>query len=151
MIWSDSRRGFGLGIAFIDHLQVVTTNNYNITADFHTLQLTSAHAESFYSVVFTSRSLVAASNSGDSSSASTKPSLHKLPYNWLTSNLSLAYNISAWNNRKHSSPIVAPIVSMGTCLFAKALLGNGRVYLPIKNVLPTIECCFVVCFEVVTQ
>jgi hypothetical protein len=26
---SDSRRGFGLDIGFFDHLQVVTTNNYN--------------------------------------------------------------------------------------------------------------------------
>jgi hypothetical protein len=25
---------------FIDHLQVVTTNNYNTIADFHTLQIT---------------------------------------------------------------------------------------------------------------
>jgi hypothetical protein len=34
----DYRRGFGFG--FIDQLQVVTTNNYNITANFHTLQFT---------------------------------------------------------------------------------------------------------------
>jgi hypothetical protein len=26
---SDSQQGFGLDIKFIDHLQVVTTNNYN--------------------------------------------------------------------------------------------------------------------------
>jgi hypothetical protein len=40
----DHWRGFGLDIGFIDHLQVVTTNNYNTIADFHTLQITRAHA-----------------------------------------------------------------------------------------------------------
>jgi hypothetical protein len=42
-----SRRGFGLKIGFIDHLQVVTTNNYNTIANFHILQVTTAHAKSF--------------------------------------------------------------------------------------------------------
>jgi hypothetical protein len=32
--------GFGLVIGFIDHLQVVTTNNYNTITDFHTFQIT---------------------------------------------------------------------------------------------------------------
>jgi hypothetical protein len=44
---SDSRRGFGLDIGFTDHLQVVTTNNYSTIANFHTLQVTAAHAKSF--------------------------------------------------------------------------------------------------------
>jgi hypothetical protein len=39
----DYRRGFGLVIAFIDHLQVVIANNYNTIADFQTLQITRAH------------------------------------------------------------------------------------------------------------
>jgi hypothetical protein len=34
---SDCRRGFWK-IGFIDHLHAVTTNNYNIIADFHNLQ-----------------------------------------------------------------------------------------------------------------
>jgi hypothetical protein len=35
---SDSRRGFGLEIGFIDHsnTRLVATLNYSITADFHT-------------------------------------------------------------------------------------------------------------------
>jgi hypothetical protein len=33
---SDNIRGFGSDIGFIDHSQVVTTNNYNTIADFHT-------------------------------------------------------------------------------------------------------------------
>jgi hypothetical protein len=37
---SDSRRGFGLDIGFLDHLQVVTTNNYTTNAGFHTLPIT---------------------------------------------------------------------------------------------------------------
>jgi hypothetical protein len=41
------RRGFGLEIGFIDHLQVVTTSEYNTTANFHTSQITTAHAKSF--------------------------------------------------------------------------------------------------------
>jgi hypothetical protein len=36
----DSRWVFGLDIGFIDHLQVVTTNNYDTITDFHTLSVT---------------------------------------------------------------------------------------------------------------
>jgi hypothetical protein len=55
------------------------------------------------------------------------------------------------SNVKHSSSIVAPIISMGMCLSDKASPSNGSVYLLIKNLLPNSECCFVVCFEVATQ
>jgi hypothetical protein len=44
MCMSDYRRGFGLDIGFIDNLQVVTTNNCNTIADFHTLQITDTHS-----------------------------------------------------------------------------------------------------------
>jgi hypothetical protein len=45
--YSDSQLGFVLDIGFINHLQVVTTNNYITIANFHTLQITRAHAKSF--------------------------------------------------------------------------------------------------------
>jgi hypothetical protein len=44
---SDYRRGFELYIGFIDHLQVVTTNNYNTIADFHALTISPAYAKFF--------------------------------------------------------------------------------------------------------
>jgi hypothetical protein len=51
---------------FIDHLQVVTRNDYNTIAVFHSLH--SLHLKpSPACCVFTSRSLATASNSGDSS------------------------------------------------------------------------------------
>jgi hypothetical protein len=50
-VLSDSRWGFGLDIGFIDHLHVVTTKNYNTIANFHTLQITTAHTKSFQSAV----------------------------------------------------------------------------------------------------
>jgi hypothetical protein len=48
---------------FIDHLQVVTTNNCNTIATFHILEITTAHAKYFQACsVFTGRFLVTASN-----------------------------------------------------------------------------------------
>jgi hypothetical protein len=43
---SDYRRGFGLEIGFIDHLQIVTTSIYGAIADLHTLQIITAYAKS---------------------------------------------------------------------------------------------------------
>jgi hypothetical protein len=42
---SDSRRGFGLDIGFIDHIntQLVITLNYSAIPKLHTLQITRAH------------------------------------------------------------------------------------------------------------
>jgi hypothetical protein len=48
---SDSRRGVGLDIGFIDRLQVVITSNYNIIVNFQNLQITTAHAKTFQSAV----------------------------------------------------------------------------------------------------
>jgi hypothetical protein len=73
-----------LGTGFIGHFntRLVKTLNYSAIADLHTLQITTAHAKSFpVCSVFTRRFPVTASNSGHSSTASIKPSLHRLPYN----------------------------------------------------------------------
>jgi hypothetical protein len=40
-----------MGFGFTDNLQVVTTSNYNTITNFHTLQITAAHAKSFRSAV----------------------------------------------------------------------------------------------------
>jgi hypothetical protein len=70
---------FGLNIRFIGHLytQLGTASNYNAVANLHTLQITTAHAKPFPTCcVFTSRSLVTASNNGDSSASALKSSLN---------------------------------------------------------------------------
>jgi hypothetical protein len=64
---SDSRRGFGLHIEFIDHfnLQLVITLNYSAIANFHTLQFTRVHGKYFpVCSIFTISCLVTASNNG---------------------------------------------------------------------------------------
>jgi hypothetical protein len=67
----------GFWIGFIDHLQVVTTNNYATVADFHTLQITTAHAISFPACsVFARLFLVTISNNGYSSASVIKSSLN---------------------------------------------------------------------------
>lgn len=67
----------------MDHFdtQLVTTLKYSAITDLHTLAITKAHATYSPAFVFISRSLVTASNSGDSSNALIKPFLHSLPYN----------------------------------------------------------------------
>jgi hypothetical protein len=45
-----------LDIGFLDHFQLVITNNYITITDFHTLPITPAHAKSFQSA-FTRRFL----------------------------------------------------------------------------------------------
>jgi hypothetical protein len=52
--------------------------------------------------------------------------------------------------QENSIHCCTPVISVGTCLFAKALFGNGCIYLLIKNLLPSSGCCFSVCFQVIT-
>jgi hypothetical protein len=47
------RRGFGLVIGFIGYLQVVTTNNYNTSADLHNLQSLHTNLLSLSALVLT--------------------------------------------------------------------------------------------------
>jgi hypothetical protein len=64
IVWSDSRRGFGSDIGFIDHFttRFGTTSNYSAIANLHTLQTIIAPAKSFLACcVLTSRSLATAS------------------------------------------------------------------------------------------
>jgi hypothetical protein len=57
--------GFGLEIGITDHLQIITINNYDIIANLHTLQITTAHIKPSQSV-FTSCFPVTDLNNGDS-------------------------------------------------------------------------------------
>jgi hypothetical protein len=67
-----SRLRFGLDLLTTLNTRLATTLNYSSIADFHTLQITTDHSESFPACcVFTTRSQVTASNSGDSSTAPT--------------------------------------------------------------------------------
>jgi hypothetical protein len=43
--------GFGIVKGFIEHLQIVATNNYSAIANPHTLQFTAVRTESFQSAV----------------------------------------------------------------------------------------------------
>jgi hypothetical protein len=121
-------------IEFIDHFKtrLVTTLNSSAIP----LQITTAHAKSFQSV-FSSRSLVTASNSRDSSTAPTKFSLHRLPYNSLQT---LAPVVLIITSRHGSRKKYRSLLYSNRCRanrFAKALLSNGCVYALIENLLPS--------------
>jgi hypothetical protein len=84
----DYRRGFGLVNGYIDHLytRLGTTSNYNATAKLHNSQMTTAPFKSFPACcIFTSRFLVTASNSGNSSASRAQVlSERRLPSNCLS-------------------------------------------------------------------
>jgi hypothetical protein len=69
---------FGLVIGFIDHLyaRLGTTGNYSVIDNHHNSQITTAPAKHFpVCCVFTSRSMVTDSISGDSSASAFKTSM----------------------------------------------------------------------------
>jgi hypothetical protein len=75
----DSRRDFGLDFRFIDHLymRMGTIINHSATANLHNSQITAVPGKPFpVCYVFTSRCLVTAYNSGDSSFSALKSSLN---------------------------------------------------------------------------
>jgi hypothetical protein len=85
---SEFRRGFGLHIAFIDHLHDAELQAYySAVANLHNSQITTASSMSFpVCCVFTSRSLGTASNSEDSSASRPQvPFERRLPSNCLFS------------------------------------------------------------------
>jgi hypothetical protein len=143
-------------------LQIITTNNYNTIADFHTLQFTTAHAKSFPAFsVFTRRFLVTASNNGYSSAFVLKPSLNGgslptdsrlfhtdlpvfySPTDWALT-LSLAY-ISARTTQK--TPFLSSMrIRCSGDVVTEPFPSSGRLFLFIKNLLPSNGCRSVVCF-----
>jgi hypothetical protein len=149
----DCQQGSGLETALIDHLQIVTANYYNTVTNFHTFQITTAHAKSFQSA-FTNRFpvmdlplhwptlLFMDSLTTDYWQLSVD--------NWPTSKVVLVVTSQHRPCRKHHSLLYC-FVSMWTCLYAKAISSNVCIYLLIKNLLPSSECCFIVWFQVVTQ
>jgi hypothetical protein len=58
--------GYGLVTGITERSQVVVTRNYNVIANSHTPQFTTARTKSSESAVFTSRCLVTACKGGSS-------------------------------------------------------------------------------------
>jgi hypothetical protein len=119
--------GFGLVNGFIDHLhtQLGTACNYSAIANLHNSQITTAPSEPFIACfVFTSRSLAAASSSGDSS----QPPVQNSTDNWLCRRSCLQDNSSARTTQK-TQPLYC-------CrgVFTAPLHSNGRGADHIENI-----------------
>jgi hypothetical protein len=135
---------FGDWIYWPLNSRLVTTFNYTVIDDFHSLQTTTAHAKCFQS--FTRRFSVTDLNNWDSWTEPKKSSLHRFPYNCLlTTDLSVLY--FSTDRVVNSVHCCTPTVSVTTCLYAKAFLSNSCLYLLIKNLLPSNGLCFVNLFR----
>jgi hypothetical protein len=123
---------------FIDHIytRLGTTSDYSATANCHNSQITTARAKPFLSCcVFTSRSLAAASNSGDSSAPRAQVlSLQTPILNSLGLPSCLQGNSSARTTWKHpvSCIVVRRFIVAGTCLPSRCL-ETALVYSPISR------------------
>jgi hypothetical protein len=120
---------------FIGHLHVVTTNNYNTIADFHTLK--SLHANSSPSCsAFTSHCLVRASNNGDSSSSCAQVLCSQPPVQNSTElipPIDLVITSGLGPRRKHRSSILSYVfVAVGMCL-PGCCLETAIVYSPLSQ------------------
>jgi hypothetical protein len=149
----------GFWIAFVDHLytQLRTSSNYRAITNLHTLQFTTAHTKSFPACyVITSCSLVRVSNCGDPSASVLKASLNggSLPtYSFLHRFLyrtdlvaPVVFLISPWHgpHRQHCS--VSYANRFRGNMFTEPFPRSGRLFLLIKNQLPSYRHCSVVCF-----
>jgi hypothetical protein len=157
----DYRRGFGSDIGFIYHLyrQLRTASNYSAIANLHILQITTAHAKFFQPAVFTSRSLVTASNSGDSSASALKSSLnggslpndtflHRLPYRTdLVAPISFLINTRHGPGRQQRS--FSYVNRFHGNVFTESFPSSGRLFLFISNLLPSTGSRSAVCFAAV--
>jgi hypothetical protein len=124
---NDSQWDIGLDIGFIGHfnIQLVITLDYSTIANFHTLQITRAHAKYFPACsVFTSNCLVTDSNTSYSSASGLKSSLNGGSLPTLNSYSSCPiYNPSAQTNVENTvsnstSTVVCWFLAVETCLFA---------------------------------
>jgi hypothetical protein len=141
----NSRPGFGLVIGLIDHLytHLGTTSNYSAIANLHNSQITTVLAKSFPACsVFTSRSLVTASNSGDSSALHAQALSSQPPVqDWHGCPNFLPYNSSAWPTETPPFILVCLPVAAGTCVTSRSLAAAAyscllRICRLTKDVIP---------------
>jgi hypothetical protein len=160
----DYRRGFGLGIRFTDHLytRLGTASSHSAVANPHTLQITT---NSFPACcVFSSRSVVTASKSVDSSVSALKFSLnggslptdsflHRPVQNWLGCPSCLLITPRHGPRRQHRSFSYAN--RFRRKVFTETFTSSGRLFLlriccpatdvvpvSVSRQLPRNECCF---------
>jgi hypothetical protein len=132
--------GYGSVNGFIDYLYTPlgTTSNYSIIANLHTLQITAAPSKPFPACcVATSRYLITASNSGDSSASSLGSSCHSRPcrtlVNWTIAPSLPSLIFRAQLNCHPSTNWIAPIL-----FFITTLHGPHR-----KHLSSNVACMFV--------